>query len=397
MKRAQKLILIVVIAAVVCLVFANTIYIQKHSLIRTTAKASENQETLQVSEESMSVEPQILKVLVKGGESFKTGIKVKNLEESNQKFEISLSPNLKNLVFISDSNFSLKPSEDKIVYLTFVSTNKTKPDVYTGSIKIETSLESKEIPIIFTVKSSIVLFDISLDIPLEYREVSPGSDLLMQLTLFNLGELGKTDVHVEYVIKDFSGDTVFGQEVVSDSARNTIFNTESWQEGTVNVETQVSFSKVIQLPSSIEPGEYVAIAQVRYGYSIGSSSEIFHILVKETPYNVMMNNKYTLLAINAIIIAIMTLIIFAIVLLEGWRRKMKTIVSIQEKEIKNIYKKIERKKIMPEETSEISKKLSKQKEALEKAYAKGYISKDSYLKGKGRLEKLLRIMKNKYL
>jgi len=392
MKRVYNLILGIVIVSFICLIFANIAYIHKLSLSKTTAKASADQTTLQ-----LTVEPQILKVLVKQGESFKTGIKVRNPEKVNQNFEISLSPSLKDAVFFSNYSFSLKSGEDKIIYLTFISTNETKPDVYPGTLKIETSSNSKEIPIIFTVKSKIILFDVSLDIPVEYREVFPGNELLLQLTLFNLGDLGKTEVHVEYIVKDFAGNTAFGQEIIKDSTRNTTFNTAFGQENTVNVETQASFSKMIKLPSNIELGEYVAIAQVRYDYSVGSSSEIFHVLTKETPYNIIMNNKHTLIIINLIIIAGMIVIIFIIVLLERWRRKMKKIVSMQEKEIGNIYRRIERKKVMPKEASEIIKKVSRQKEALEKAYAKGYISRDSYLKGKGRIENLLRIMKNKYL
>ena len=318
-----------------------------------------------------SVDQQIVKVTIKQDESFKTSIKVKNTDKVSQNFEVSLSQNLKDMVFVSDSSFSLLAGEEKIIYLTFTSTSDISPGVYTGNLEIKTSSNSKKIPIVFSIKSKVVLFDVSLDIPAKYKEILPGEEILLQLSLFNLGDLGKTDVHIEYVIKDFEGNTIIEQKDV------------------VAVETQVSFSKTIKLPSTVKPGDYVAIAQARYDESLGSSSVIFHVLERERPLIMFLTNKY-FIVISIIIVLAVLFIIF----LEYERKKMRDILRIQTREIRKIHERIRKakhrkgKKIAVKETEEIKEKLRNQHEALENAYKRGYITRNSYLKGKERIENL---------
>ena len=85
-------------------------------------------------------------------------------------------------------------------------------------------------------------------------------------------EVGKTNVSIEYIIKDFEGNSLFEDDEI------------------VEVETQVSFSKIIQLPSTIKIEDYVAIVQARYADSLGSSSDIFHIIEKEEEVASAINN-----------------------------------------------------------------------------------------------------------
>lgn len=312
------------------------------------------------------VDQTLIKVMVRQGESFKTSINIKNTEKIIQSFDLAISPSLEGLVYLSENKFTLQAGEEKTIYLTFVSTDETKPEVYTGNLEIKTSFKTKKIPVIFSVKSKLVLFDVSLDIPAKYKDILPGEELLLQLTLFNLGEVGKTDISVEYMIKDFEGNVIIEQKDI------------------VAVETQVSFSKMIKLPPDIKPGDYVAIAQARYDSSLGSSSVMFRVTEKEKPDIIyFIKNKYFI-----IVVAIIILFVFAILFLEHERKKMRDIVKIQTEEIKSINKKIKGKKVEASEAVKIKGKLKKQLDALERAYSGGYITNESYEKGKKRIQNL---------
>lgn len=312
-----------------------------------------------------SVDRSVIKIMVKQEEFFKTSIKIKNTEDIAQNFQLMLSNSLREFVVLSGDAFYLQAGEEKTIDLSFVSTNETEPAVYTGNLEAATAYKTKQIPIIYSIKSKMVLFDVSLDIPAKYREILPREELLLQLTLFNLGGVGKTDVSVEYIIKDFEGNTIIEESNI------------------VAVETQVSFSKTIILPSDIKPGEYVVIAQVKYDSSVGSSSVIFHIIEKEKPFISLISNKYVI-----ILIGIITFAILFILFLEHERKKMKNVLKIQRTEIKNIRDDIKKTKSLSFGSSSIKRKISQQRATLEKAFDAGYISHDSYEKGKKRLQDL---------
>jgi len=321
-----------------------------------------------VSIPDFSVDQTVINVMIKEGESFKKSIKIKNTEKTAQNFETSISESLRDFVFVSEKEFSLNAGEEKILYLTFTSTS---PDVYTGNLEIATKDRKKQVPIIFTVKSKEIIFDISLDIPAKYKEVFPGDDLFLQLTLFNLGEIGKTDVSIDYIIKDFEGNIIIEES------------------GIVAVETQASFSTIIKLPSKIKAGDYVAIAQVKYDHSLGSASVMFYVIEEGIPFYAQ---KYFMIAI-----VIFVFFTGLILLLEYERKKLKNVVSNQSAELKKISTKITKDKVPSKDSEKIKRNLKNKIVVLDKAYSNGYISKDSYASGKKRVEILLKKLKKKYL
>ena len=182
-----------------------------------------------------SAEPNLFKVMLKKGETFKTEMKIKAIKAGNY----NINSDLNQMTIFSDDAFSLKAGEEKIVYVTFISTEDTKFDTYTGKIKIKTASSSQDIPFIIEIKSKKVLFDASLNIPAKYKEIKGGEELLLQLTLFNLGDAGKSDVFIEYQIKDFEGKDILKKEEM------------------VAVETQASLSRTFQLPSDLKEGQYL--------------------------------------------------------------------------------------------------------------------------------------------
>jgi len=317
-----------------------------------------------------SVIPGVIKVLLKKDESFKKSIVIKNTEKVGQSFDLEVSESLKNFVVLSDYSFAVEPGQEKEVFVTFVTSEDTEPSVYTGKIVVRTSSKRREVNIVASLISKVVLFDVSLDVSAEYREISPGGDLLFQLTLFNLGEVGKTNVTLEYIVKDFEGNVIFNEiEVVS-------------------VETQISFSKSINIPKNVKPGEYVAIVQARYFSSLGSSSVIFHVAEKK----VDLISKYKYIIIALVILLIILFLLVGIYEIRKFRKELKRDVKrynqkIKQKKVKRKVKRRSRdREFIMEKVSNIPGKLL----ALEKGFKGGYISGKSYKSGKERLKKLER-------
>ena len=305
--------------------------------------------------------------MLKRGETFKTEMKIRASKAGNY----VLSTELKEMVIFSDDAFSLKANEEKIVYVTFISTEDTKFDTYTGKIKIKSDSSLQEIPFIIEVKSKMVLFDISLNIPSKYKEVQKGQELLIQLTLFNLGGTGKVDVSVDYQIKDFDGNVILKKDEM------------------VAVETQASLSRTFELPKDLEEGEYVAIVSVKYGDSFGTSSDIFYIGRKR---NELIGKEYLIIAIIFVFIAISTSVITFY-----HNRKLKHILQTQQQEVREAGEKIHKGQMKIAEAIKLSERLKLQMALLNKAYEKGFITKEAFEKGKERIGNLTKEVKKKYL
>ena len=302
-----------------------------------------------------SADPELINVVVKVGESFEKEITIKNLESVDQSFVLSLTDSLDGLVLISERSFILEANEEKKIILTFVTLNNNLK-VYIGKLIIQASSNRKEINIINSIESKEVLFDINLDIPASNRNLNPGEDLKIQLTLFNLGDIGKTDVELEYIIKDFEGNIIYEESEM------------------IIVETQISYSKEIHLGSDILPGEYVVFAVARYGASIGTSSFLFQV---EDPKENLLD-RYNRHLIIAMIFLILVLLLFVIY---KFGKLNKDINAHKGKRLARSERKNSR------SVSKSKKNIFGKLLALETAFKEGYISKNSYIKSKQKLKK----------
>jgi len=311
------------------------------------------------------VDQALIKVTSKVGETFKKTVSITNPNDVPLRFGIST--NLDELVFISEGDFEIPARSEKTFSLTFVATEDVKPDVYAGKIFISTQYGKKEIPIIYEVRTKKALFDVSLNIPAKYKILDQGDDLFFQVTVFNLGEIGKVDVLLEYEIKDFEGRII------------TAFSE------TVAVETQASFSKVIKLPKDIKRGDYVILARAKYGLTVATASDLFSVgRVKE-----IFVQYYIAVGIFVIII----LLIVIIYILK--RKRLKKVISSQNKKLKQVYEKVSRGRISGGEASAEIERLQFQYALLEDAYNKGYIKKGSYKKSKGKISSLIARIKKR--
>ena len=296
------------------------------------------------------IDQDLIKVFVKKGSSLRKSISIKNTGDTELNVLIDLQ-NLKNILSLSENLLKLKPREERIVDLNILTGAGVAPGVYVGNILVKAGDLLRIIKAIIEIESEKVLFDVSLDIPLDYKTVNPGDEVRVQSTLLNLGGLQNVDVLIEYSIKNSKGDIVLKEEE------------------TVKVGIQASFTKKFKLPDDLPLGKYVVSAVVKFEDSVGISSETFNVGGKE---------RIEGFGAGSVIILIIILIaIAAAVVLE--RKGLKKIE-------KRLIKKPERKSTLkPEER----KKLLEELRELNVSYNAGYITKDVFEKSKKKIEELL--------
>jgi uncharacterized membrane protein len=211
--------------------------------------------------DSYFVDKELIKVVMRLGETLDVSFRITNNCTKDLNFE--LENKMENYLIISQPNFTLNAGNQKEIFLKFFTTSKTEPGVYTGKFNINCNGKTKEIPIILEIESKEVLFDVDLDVPISYKEVYPGELIVLQFTIFNLGKIGKVEVNVEYFIKNFDGETILSDSDI------------------ISVGEQISFSRTLRIPYNLELGSYVATAQVRYDYFVGTSSDTFEVIRKK--------------------------------------------------------------------------------------------------------------------
>jgi Sec-independent protein translocase protein TatA len=252
---------------------------------------------------------------------------------------------------------------------------KRQPLAYLGRIFVISDEIQKMLSAIIEVESKAPFFDIILDIPQNYKEIffqSP-ADLPLGVTLFNLGNIGETNVNLEYFVKDFEGNVILRESDI------------------VTVDKQVSFTKTLKIPPFLRPGEYAIIVYARYGDGIGTASDLFGVTDKtaavEAPLIVEFKGLTWIISILSLIVVIA--IIFT--LLQNYR--LKNIEKSHPIVIKRY--KSEAKKIQPmsEEAKKMQAKLTSHLGLLKKSYDAGYINQEAYDKAKSTIDGMLQKLK----
>lgn len=306
-----------------------------------------------IEKPSFEVDQDIVKVLVKKGSSLRKSINIKNTGDFLLNVIIDLQE-LKNVISLRENSFALKPNEEKIVDFDVLTGAGVAPGVYIGNILVKAEDILKTIKAIIEIESEKILFDVSLDIPLEYKTVNPGDELRIQSTLLNLGGLQNVDVLIEYYIKNTRGDTIIKEEE------------------TISVGAQASFIKKFLLPDDLALGEYVISAIVKYQDSVGTSSETFNVGNAEIG-----NTFWNIGIITGILIIIMLVVYFQ-------KKGLKNIEKMQKIRLEKLE---QNKDNIPK--PKLDEKLKKELDMLEKSYKEGYINKNAYLKAKERITKIV--------
>jgi len=309
------------------------------------------------------VTPELIKIQLKIGERLSLPLKISSNHTTSLNF--SIESNLNKLLSFSETNFSIEKGQSKDILLSFHAKEDLEPGVYSGKITIKTKGVIKEILLIIEVKTKKIIFDVSLNILSKYKEIFSGEKLVFQITIFNLGEVEEAEVLVSYFIKDFEGKTLFSQEEK------------------ITIGDQASFSKTIKTPKNMKPGDYVLSTQTRYDGTVGTASEIFRIKVEEN-----FLDKYLYYMVFTLIAFIILFII--IVISKREHGKLKKSISLYKKKIKGKSRRIKEKQRESIKKAQRLKRIREKISVLEKAYAGGYISKESYKKSKKRIKNLFK-------
>jgi hypothetical protein len=217
-------------------------------------------------------------------------IKVRNKGNVALSFSLDVVT-IKDFAFLSDTSFSLAPGEEKGIELNIIG---KRLGSYLGEIQVESEGIKKTIDVIVEVESEQVLFDVKMDIPSAYKEVAPGEELKAQITLLNVGPARKVDVTTTYIIKNKLG--------------YVIYETSE----TFAVEKQTSYVKAFKIPKDAEPGNYLAVVEVRYEKSFAVSSELFRVVGKKSLIEVPKITKplvFTFLIMVGVILLLVYLLI----------------------------------------------------------------------------------------
>ena len=207
----------------------------------------------------------LLKVLVKSGESISKELRVMNVAQKDITAKIGFS-GIRDIAYVEEPEFSIKPGQTKIVPISFASSNPEEgiihePGVYVGKVTISSGSYTKELPVIVEIETKNVLFDSNLNPVSRDREIVRGSEVAVEIRLFNLQGVEASSVGMEYEVSDINNNRIISE---SESAI---------------VQTQASFFKTIRIPENIKPGNYIFSSKAVYGNSVGTSSFLFEVTV----------------------------------------------------------------------------------------------------------------------
>ena len=227
-----------------------------------------------------TLSPNILKAFLRQGEIVTQSFTIKNNGVTPITVNITIGDlgDLGDLVRLSDNLATLNPGETRTITVDFIARDDTTPDLYMGRIHFESGGVLQYISVALEIETKNPLLDVAVNIPLQYQEVSPGDELLAQITLYNLGATFG-DVSLEYIMRDSNG--------------NTILN----QTDSIAIQTQTSFVKNFKIPSDAPFGEYMLYVRADYSGKIASASTEFGIVSVSTREKI-----YIILIISLVVV-----------------------------------------------------------------------------------------------
>jgi hypothetical protein len=215
--------------------------------------------TSPVKIKNFSTDKESIYVSLKQGESAYKEITIKNKERSNLIFTLQIY-DIVNLTKLSETQFSLKPDEEKTITIDFFTHEDTEPNLYIGKLIIRTGATAKEIPIAIEVESSEPLFDIKINIPNQFKRIVSGEEVLARIQLYNLGDDKEVDVAMDYLIlKEDTGELIL------------------FERDTLAVKEHLEFIKSVKIPESAGLGNYLFYARVNYENKVASATDTFKV------------------------------------------------------------------------------------------------------------------------
>ena len=152
--------------------------------------------------EAFTIDNLFLKISMETDKNVVNNIKITNNLDWKESFSI-VPVNLDNLVSIKESNFEIESNKEKSIAVSF-NTNGKKPAVYFGGLKIISAGTEKIIPIILEVQSNEIVFDSNVNL-YPQGDVILGQKLSMDIKIFDLKNNGLGKINLIYSVNDIEG------------------------------------------------------------------------------------------------------------------------------------------------------------------------------------------------
>ena len=177
-----------------------------------------------------------------------------------------------------------------------------------GKLIVKGGGETKEILVAIEIQSANALLDVRVEIPEEYLQILPGDELVAEIRLFNLGTAKRSDVSIEYIIKDENG--------------NEILNSKE----SLAIETQVNFIKRFAIPERANYGRHFLYVKGTYNGDVASASDEFEIV----QYKVTGKEKIYIAAVLALVAFLVLMVYFFFSRKSEEQRKIKRKIELKE-------------------------------------------------------------------
>ncbi len=231
--------------------------------------------------EEISLDKYEITIRLKQGETKKEEIIITN--KGNKRIKIGLSFSGEKFAKVNKTSFELNAKESEKVILDFIARENTPPNLYLGKLIVKSENTEKEVLISVEVETKKPVFDVNLEIPEEFHAVAPGGEILARISLYNLVEIKRADVIIDYIIKDRKGNIIVSKKE------------------TLTVKTKVNFIRTIKIPEDTKYGNYTFYVKVEYINETAIASAEFSVGQLERPL-VIKENLFLLIIILAIIV-----------------------------------------------------------------------------------------------
>ena len=278
------------------------------------------------SEEGFEVDAILLKTVIKAQGSFDgRQIEVTNRDDVSREFSFSFSE-FEGLAESNLDSFELGSGESKNVEVVFSNKGNLSAGVSVGCLEVSSGGVVKKIPIILEMESEEVIFDSNIEL-FPKSGIFSGTELVVEIKIFDLSRAGTANVELEYFIKDFDKRTIVSKK-----------------ESLV-VDNQVSISKTVRLPEDIREGNYVFGVILKYKNSVGTASTFFSVDEEKFWKDLFKGGNFFAFFMFGVIILLLLIFLFYVVysrdkLLDELRgqykrelRRQDEYVSAKEKEV----------------------------------------------------------------
>jgi hypothetical protein len=266
---------------------------------------------------NFQIYPSIIKIELSPGESKKSFFVVNNTCSSSLDFSLSLK-NLEEFISISESTFSLGKKKTKEIFFDVSASKNQEEDIYMGEIIVKSGSIEKSVQIIIEVMGKENLFDVDIEIPSAYKEISAGEEINSVIKIKkNIEE--SANVLLYYGIKDAKGIILLEEEELL-AINNELTN----------------LNKTLKTSSNIDPGHYIFYVKLNYKERNFISSDVFRVSERETGLEriAKLGISKVLYFILPLVLIILFIAISEIIPKISKKKKIKKITIAEKREIR---------------------------------------------------------------